>query len=93
VRSESRNTADLGPTHSGQGFDDAALADRRFAATRQALQFRFEPLQIGDALPHFDQMHLYQAIDIAAGMLGLIRQLDQGANLIEGETEFAPSSS
>ena len=46
----SRATADLRPTHSRQGFDDAALADRRFAAARQALQLRFEPLQIGDAL-------------------------------------------
>ena len=60
----SRATADLRPTHSRQGFDDAALADRRFAAARQALQLRFEPLQIGDALAHFDQMRLHQAIDI-----------------------------
>jgi len=51
VRTESRKTGDLRPTHSRQGFGDAALADRGFAAARQGLELRFEPLQIGDALP------------------------------------------
>ena len=71
-------------------FDDAAVFHRRLIATGQALQLRLEPLQVGDALAHFDQVGLNQAIDIATGVTRLIGQFDQRANFIKGEAQLPP---
>ena len=71
-------------------FDDAAVFHRRLIATGQALQLRLEPLQVGDALAHLDQVGLNQAIDIATGVPRLIGQFDQRANFIKGEAQLRP---
>src|SRR5690606_29796507 len=72
----------------GKGVDDAAFADRRLAATRQALQLGFESLQVGDALADLDQMGLHQEIDISTGLPRPVRQRDQCTNLVQGETQL-----
>ncbi len=71
-------------------FDDPAFADiSRVRNIRNALQLRFEHLQLRDPSPHGQHVARGDIVRMAARPIGTLGQLHQFANVLDGQSKLA----
>lgn len=73
----------------GQGVDDPALGDRMLAAGHHSLEFIAQSGEVGDAAFDFGQVPGGELVGIAAGMVGMLGQTQQGPDGVDGKAEIA----
>lgn len=74
----------------GQRPDDVAIADLvGMAMAGDALQLRLQLAQPGDLAPHGGKLLGGDAVGVVAGALGVLAEVDQLADRVNGEAEVA----
>ena len=74
----------------GKDFDDAAVAHAAVpAAVDHALEFLLERVQPGDALLDFFEPGGRDGVGLCAGACRMVLEVDQGADRVDVEAEFA----